>query len=134
MLGAALLVVAAVAVLLWRAVEEPVNALAMPEGRPTPRVFEEEQYEAAKELARIRLGSFERPEDVPGYQVLEKTPTESLGTRSAQLVVGTHSRGREAFTLITATSWPATPATTSSGCTSPTPGAPASPTRPRRCG
>jgi hypothetical protein len=101
MLGAALLVVAAVAVLLWRAVEEPVNALAMPEGRPTPRVFEEEQYEAAKELARIRLGSFERPEDVPGYQVLEKTPTESLGTRSAQLVVGTHSRGREAFTLIT---------------------------------
>jgi hypothetical protein len=70
-------------------------------GRPTPRVFEKEQYEAAKELAGIWVGSFERPEDVPGYQVLEKTPTESLGTRSAQLVVGTHSRGREAFTLIT---------------------------------
>ena len=102
MLGAAaLLFVATVAVLLWRAVEEPVSALAMPEVRPAPEVFEEEQREAAKELAAIRVGSFERPEDVPGYQVLEKTPTESLGARSAQLVVDTHSRGREAFTLIT---------------------------------
>jgi len=99
--AAGLVFVAVVAVFLWRAGEEPVSALAMPEVRPAPGVFEEEQREAAEELAGIRVGSFERPEDVPGYEILEKTPTESLGARSAQLVVDTRSRGREAFTLIT---------------------------------
>jgi hypothetical protein len=53
------------------------------------------------ELAGIRVGSFERPERVPDYEILEKTPTESLGTRSAQLVVDTRARSRKDFTLIT---------------------------------
>jgi hypothetical protein len=69
--------------------------------RPAPGVFEEAQRRASRELAEIRVGSFERPGDVPGYEVLEETPVESDGARSAQLVVDTRSRGREDFTLIT---------------------------------
>ena len=52
-------------------------------------------------LAKIRVGSFERPEGVPGYELLEETSSEADGARSAQLVVDTRSRGRENFTLIT---------------------------------
>ena len=69
--------------------------------RQAPGVFEEEQREAAMELAHIRVGSFERPRDVPDYEILQKLPTESLGARSAQLVVDTHSRSSEDYTLIT---------------------------------
>lgn len=78
-----------------------MSALATPEVRAAPGVFDKEQREAALALAQIRVGSFERPEDVPDYEILEKTPTESLGARSAQLVVDTRSRGLKAFTLIT---------------------------------
>ena len=101
MLGAASLLVATVAVLAWLAGEEPISVLETPELRPPPGVFQEERREAAMELARIRVGSFERPETVPGYEVLEKTSHEGEGVRSAQLVVDTRSRGREDFVLIT---------------------------------
>jgi hypothetical protein len=95
---AVLVFVAAVAVLLWRAGEEPISALETPEVRPAPGVFEEEQRRAAEELAGIRIGNFERPGDVPHYEVLEESPTESHGAR---LLVDTPARGREDFTLIT---------------------------------
>ena len=49
----------------------------------------------------MRIGSFERPESVPGYEVLEKRPTGRAGARSAQLLVDTRSRSQEDFTLIT---------------------------------
>src|SRR3712207_9509685 len=49
----------------------------------------------------MRIGSFERPEDVPAYEILEKTPTGSDGARSARLLVDTRSRSQEDFTLIT---------------------------------
>lgn len=52
-------------------------------------------------LASVRVGSFKRPEEVPGYELLEETSTEADGARSAQLIVDTRSRGREDFTLIT---------------------------------
>jgi hypothetical protein len=102
LLGVAVLVsVAAIAVLLWRAGEGPVSALETPEVRQAPGVFEVAQRRASQELAEIRVGSFERPGSVPGYEVLEETPAESAGARSALLVVDTLSRGREDFTLIT---------------------------------
>ena len=69
--------------------------------RPAPEVFEEAQRRASRELARIRVGSFERPEAVPAYEVLEKTPDDGAGTRSARLLVDTRSRGPEELTLIT---------------------------------
>lgn len=54
----------------------------------------------SRELGEIRVGSFERPEAAPGYEILEQTSREGDGVRSAQLVVDTRSRGREDFTLI----------------------------------
>ena len=100
MIAAALLLCVA-AVLAWQAREVPVTALETPEVRPAPGVFEEAQRRASRELAGIRVGSFERPEAVPGYEILEQSSKEGAGTRSAQLLVDTRSRGEEDFTLIT---------------------------------
>jgi hypothetical protein len=99
---AALALLAAFAfVLLWRVGEGPVSALETPYVRPAPGIFDQEQREASEDLAEIRVGSFERPEVVPGYEVLEERAAEADGGHSAQLVVDTRSRGREDFTLIT---------------------------------
>ena len=88
------------AVLLWRAGEEPIHALKMPELRPAPEVFEASQP-ARDAFEELRVGSFERPEDVPAYEILEEMPTGSDGARSARLLVDTRSRSQEDFTLIT---------------------------------
>jgi hypothetical protein len=100
---AALILVAAVAVLLWRAGEEPVRALETPELRPAPEIFEVSHAAPARaqEFEEMRIGSFERPEDVPGYEILDEIPTGSDGARSAQLLVDTRSRSQEDFILIT---------------------------------
>ena len=90
-----LVFVAAVAILLWRAGEEPIRALKTPEVRAAPELFEESPRE------EIRIGSFERPEDVPAYEILEEIPTGSDSARSARLLVDTRSRSQEDFTLIT---------------------------------
>ena len=102
MLGAAaLLFVAAVAVFAWLPGEQPISALKTPEVRAAPGVFDQDNRDLAQALAGFRVGSFERPEAVPRYEILEETPTEGDGTRSTQLVVDTRSRGRGDFTLIT---------------------------------
>ena len=102
MLGAAaLLLVGAVAVFAWLPGERPISALKTPEVRAAPGVFDQDDRDLARALAGFRVGSFERPETVPRYEILEETPTEGDGVRSAQLVVDTRSRGREDFTLIT---------------------------------
>ena len=101
--AALVLLAGAVGILLWRAGEEPIRALETPEVRPAPDVFAVSQpaSERAREFEEMRIGSFERPESVPGYEVLEKRPTGSAGARSAQLLVDTRSRSQEDFTLIT---------------------------------
>jgi hypothetical protein len=97
---ALLVLIVAFAVLFWRVGEEPIHALKTPELRPAPEIFEESRR-VPEELDEIRIGSFERPEDVPAYTILEERPTGSDGTRSAQLLVDTRSRSQEDFTLIT---------------------------------
>ena len=96
-------VVAVVGILLWRSGEEPIRALKMPEVRPAPGIFAVSQPASGRAQAfeEMRIGTFERPENVPGYEVLEKRPTGSAGARSAQLLVDTRSRSQEDFTLIT---------------------------------
>jgi hypothetical protein len=95
--------VAAVAILLWRAGEEPIRALRTPELRPPPEIFEAARSapEQVQEFEEMRIGSFERPEVVPGYEILDEIPTGNDGARSAQLLVDTRSRSQEDFTLIT---------------------------------
>ncbi len=102
---AVLVFVVAIAVLLlfWRAGEEPIHALETPALRPAPEVFEASQpaSEQGGAFEELRVGSFERPEDVPAYEILEERPTGSEGVRSARLLVDTRSRSQEDFTLIT---------------------------------
>jgi hypothetical protein len=100
----ALVLVVALAVLLWRAgdQEAPIQAPKTPEVRPAPEVFETARSasERAEWFVNVRIGSFERPESVPGYEILEEIPTGGDGARSARLLVDTRSRSREDFTLI----------------------------------
>ena len=100
---ALLVFVAGVGVLLWRAGEEPIRALETPALRPAPDIFEGARpvSERAREFEEMRIGSFERPEEVPGYEILEEIPTGGDGARSALLLVDTRSRSQEDFTLIT---------------------------------
>jgi hypothetical protein len=95
--------VVAVAILLWRGGGEPVQALKTPELRPAPGVLEAPQRasEAGEGFEELKLGSFERPEDVPAYEILEELPTSRDGVRSARLLVDTRSHTQEDFTLIT---------------------------------
>ena len=94
-------VVAAVAILLWRAGEEPIRALETPALSAAPKPLPQPASERAQEFEEMRIGSFERPEDVPGYEILEETQTGGDGARSAQLLVDTRSRSQEDFTIIT---------------------------------
>jgi len=100
---AALVFVVALAVLVWRAGEEPIRALEMPALRPAPEVFEASRAASEPDgtFEVLRVGSFQRPEDVPAYEILEERPTGSDGIRSARLLVDTRSRSQEDFTLIT---------------------------------
>jgi hypothetical protein len=95
--------VVAVAILLWRTGEEPIRALRTPELRPAPEIFEAAHStpEQAQEFEELRIGSFKRPQEVPGYEILEEMPTGSDGARSARLLVDTRSRSQQDFTLIT---------------------------------
>jgi hypothetical protein len=101
LLRVALLVfVAAVAIFLWRTGEEPIHALKTPALGPALEIFEESQR-VSEEFEEMKVGSFERPEDVPAYEILEEIPTGSDDARSARLLVDTRSRSQEDFTLIT---------------------------------
>jgi hypothetical protein len=91
-------VVVVAAVLLWRAGQEPIHALKMPALRPAPEILHPASGRGEEEL---RVGSFERPEGVPAYEILEERPTGSDGVRSARLLVNTRSRSQKDFTLIT---------------------------------
>jgi hypothetical protein len=99
-----LVFVVVVAFLLWRAGDEPIHALKTPVLRPAPEIFEASRppSERGGSFEDLRLGSFERPEAVPAYEILEESPTGSEGdVRSARLLVDTRSRSQEDFTLIT---------------------------------
>ena len=100
---AALVFVVALAALIWLAGEEPIRALEMPALRPAPEVFEASRAasEPGETFEELRVGSFQRPEDVPAYEILEERQTGSDGIRSARLLVDTRSRSQEDFTLIT---------------------------------
>jgi hypothetical protein len=100
---AILVFVVVVGALLWRAGGEPIQALKTPALRPAPGIFEAPQPASARggDFEELRLGSFERPEGVPAYEILEEWPTGSDGARSARLLVDTRSRSQEDFTLIT---------------------------------
>jgi len=103
--AALVLALAAAAVVFFavRAAEEPVRALQKPEVPRAPEVFETARGPAAGQAPdeeELKIGSFEAPEDVPHYEVLEKSLDEREGARATRLLVDTRSREEEEFVLI----------------------------------
>jgi hypothetical protein len=104
-----LLIVAAIVVgLLWRAGGEPLRAVTTPEVHEAPEPFSAEKRAASKEMAarwessgQMRIGSFERPETVPEYDVLDERRDARDGARGAWLMIDTRSHSEEDYVLIT---------------------------------
>jgi hypothetical protein len=94
--------------LLWWAGDEPLRAVAAPEVRAAPEPFSAEKRVASTEEAarleeagRVRIGSFERPEGVPEYRILDERRDERGGARGAWLMIDTRSHSEEEYVLIT---------------------------------
>ena len=63
--------------------------------KPPPRA-----EPATEEYADLRIGSFEKPEQVPEYDILESLPADRDGANAARLIVDTRSRSEDDYTLI----------------------------------
>lgn len=107
---ALILALAAVGFFAVRLAGEPVRALQKPEVRPAPGAFEtagasgaegEDAGGQAPDEGDLKIGSFEAPESVPDYEILEERVVERDGARAARLLVDTRSRAEEDFVLIT---------------------------------
>ncbi|CAA9450939.1 MAG: hypothetical protein AVDCRST_MAG01-01-4577 [uncultured Rubrobacteraceae bacterium] len=103
-----LVVSAVVAGWLWLAGGEPLQAAAQPEVREAPEPFSAQKRAASKEMAahweahgQMRIGSFERPETVPAYDVLDEQRGARDGARGAWLMIDTRSHSEEDYVLIT---------------------------------
>jgi hypothetical protein len=101
---AAALILVLVAVVFFAAqlAEEPVRALQKPEVRPAPEAFEATGDAAGTtpERGDLKIGSFEAPERVPDYEVLEESFDARDGARAARLLIDTRSRGEEEYVPI----------------------------------
>ena len=85
----AALILALVAVVLFPAqlAEEPVRALQKPEVRPAPEAFEAAGASGdvagpTPDRGDLKIGSFEAPERVPDYEVLEESFDARDGARA----------------------------------------------------
>jgi hypothetical protein len=108
---AAALILALVAVVFFAAhlAEEPVRAIQKPEVRQAPKAFGPVRIPGAQgsdavgpgpEGGDLKIGSFQTPEHVPEYEVLEKSTDGRDGARAARLLIDTRSREEEEFVLI----------------------------------
>jgi len=85
----------------------PLRAVAQPEVRGAPEPFSEEKRAGSKEMAarweaggQMRVGSFERPEKVPPYDVLDERRDARARARGAWLMIDTSPHSAEGFALL----------------------------------
>jgi len=108
---AAALILAFVAVVFFaaRLFEEPVRALQEPEVRQAPEALKTAGVSGGRggdavgsgtDGGDLKIGSFETPEHVPEYEVLEKTLNSRDGARAVRLLIDTRVREEEYFVLI----------------------------------
>ena len=111
MYRAAALILAFVAVVFFaaRLFEEPVRALQEPEVRQAPEALKTAGVSGGRggdavgsgtDGGDLKIGSFETPEHVPEYEVLEKTLNSRDGARAVRLLIDTRVREEEYFVLI----------------------------------
>jgi hypothetical protein len=104
-------ILALVAVIFFAAqlAQDPVRDIQKPEVRPAPGALEKVGDSGAQgrdaagprpDGADLKIGSFETPERVPEYEVLEKSTDGREGARAARLLIDTRSREEEEFVLI----------------------------------
>ncbi len=88
---------------VWRTGEAEVHTLRTPEFSAAPLTIP--IYEVSDEPSRaesgLRIGGFESPERVPGYEILEQAPVETEEARAVRLLVDTRTRSRDDYELIT---------------------------------
>jgi hypothetical protein len=108
---AAALILALVTIIIFaaRLVEEPVRAFQKPEVRQAPEAFETtgvsgggggDAVGPGTDGGDLKIGSFQAPERVPEYKVLEKTLDSRDGARAVRLLIDTRVREEEYFVLI----------------------------------
>jgi hypothetical protein len=90
----------------WWAGEKPVPAVEPPETAGTPVLLAEgpdRPRDAARPGPRSEplIGTFEAPEEVPAYKVLDDQRDGRDGARAARLLVDTRSRSQGDFVQIT---------------------------------
>ncbi len=94
--------VAVTAFLVWRAGEREVQTLQTPESGAAPiamPVYEVPETPTST-VSEIRIGSFESPEQVPEYELLEVKPVDTEDARAIRLLVDTRARGKADYVLI----------------------------------
>ena len=103
MLRAAILaltfVTAVAAFAIWRT-SEPVHTLRTPELGPAPVAVRTMEETREAEPSGIRVGSFQKPETVPNYEILEENLGRGEEVRITRLLVDTRSRREPDFELI----------------------------------
>ena len=102
--AALVLVLVAVVVFAARLAEEPVQASRSPRyARPQrpSRKRRAGRGRAGLRFGDLKIGSFEAPERVPEYEVLEESTARRNDVRAARLLIDTRSREEEEFVLIT---------------------------------
>jgi hypothetical protein len=108
---AAALILAVIVMVFFAAqlAEEPVRALQKPEVRLAPETFEmalasgaqnEDAVRPAPDAGDVKIGSFQAPEHVPDYEVLEKSLESRDGARAVRLLIDTRSREEKHFVII----------------------------------
>jgi hypothetical protein len=87
---------------------QPLQAAAQPEVRRAPEPFSAQKRADSEEMAarweaggRMRIGSFERPDAVPEYDVLDERRDRRDGASGAWLMIDTSSHSEEDYVLIT---------------------------------
>jgi hypothetical protein len=105
--AALILALATVIFFAARLAEEPVRAFQKPEVGQAPETFEAAGVSGGGDAVGSgtdggdpKIGSFEAPERVPEYEVLEKTLDSRDGARAVRLLIDTRVREEEYFVLI----------------------------------
>ncbi len=87
---------------VWQAGRNKVYTLETPESGVAPITLP--AYEVAeapaKPASEIRIGSFEPPERVPKYEILEEKPVDTEEARAVRILVDTRARGEDDYVLI----------------------------------
>ena len=89
------------AALLWLAGGSRVSAVELPELRPAPEpyVAVRSNY-VAPDPPDVKIGGFDRPDDVPEYEILETHRSERNGARGATLTVDTRATTERDLKLV----------------------------------